>query len=134
MVNVHMQAQVKSSTERMLMALNAADMGAWDYDTAAQSFTLSPAAREHMGFGGPNHGDKLPLKTILEATHPSDEKLLQKAFEKAAADLRSFGVEFRLRGAGGVYQWVELRGRALSDGTTPPRHLVGVTLQDTGPA
>ncbi|MEB3264833.1 MAG: ATP-binding protein [Synechococcus sp.] len=122
--------QLRSSEERLSLALEAVDEALWDWDLRTDQVVRSDRWFSLLGYGRSEdphdfHVHHDPL------VHPDDRGALSRALqEHGLGRTPSFAVELRLRTAGGDWLWVLDRGRASErDSEGRPLRLVG-TLQD----
>jgi DNA-binding CsgD family transcriptional regulator len=122
--------------ERHALAAEAAGVGAWDYDAAADRLYWSDLARELLGV---EPGIPESLALWIERVHPDDRDALSQALS-GALDPRGTGllaVTFRVAGASGRAGRLVARGRATFPDTRPGRgasFLRGVVMDANGAA
>src|ERR1051325_6346875 len=77
--------------------------GACDYLSPQWSTYTGVPATRHLGFGW------------LEHIHPDDHGPVTDAWNRALREKTVFDLEFRIRGADGVYRWFKTRAAPLRD-------------------
>lgn len=95
-------------------ALNAAQVGVFQWDMDAETFAASPACQAH--FGG--------ASDLFEAIYPDDRDMCREALQSGAG----FDVWCRVVVDGDI-RWVEMRGRGM--GGVGARRITGITLDVT---
>ncbi|MBI1317608.1 MAG: PAS domain S-box protein [Candidatus Hydrogenedens sp.] len=104
---------VKSSEERLLLALDASADGLWDRDFVANTTYHSPQYFRMLGYDP----DEMECKHVdwTELLHPEDvERVLAHETERLASPEGVFAIEFRMRAADGSYRWILSRGKAVT--------------------
>lgn len=112
------------SRQRLQLALDAARMGVWEYDFAAQKLYWSPEIIKF--FGVPDHEPSREL--LISLCHPDDRGITQAAMDRAIAEHRDYHAEYRVINQGRTY-WVEDHGTILRDAHDRPVKVIG-TAQD----
>jgi PAS domain S-box-containing protein len=121
----------RQSERRLEIALNAAQLGTWEWDLATNEFLLSDTARSIFGFepSGP-----ISFNQLEAAIHPHDIAAVQ-AMSAAALDRGQRASEpyrYRIVRSDGEVRWIQAHGEAVFieiDGTSKPVSYVG-TFQD----
>jgi PAS domain S-box-containing protein len=115
---------LRESEERRRLALEAAELGAWNLD--AGTLTLTTDERFRAIFGVP--ADRAGYEDAVAMIHPDDRGRVRTA---VAAALRPevpapFSVEYRVVRPGGAVRWVFGKGRATFAGDGPARRAVSL--------
>jgi PAS domain S-box-containing protein len=115
---------VKENEERLRMAMDVAQIAAWEWDVKTGKMTWSTDPEALFGFPSGAFGDNLRIFTAL---HKDDKERVEAAIEKAISTGSMYECEYRaVRPDGGIV-WITERGRVLQgeDGTV--EKLVGVS-------
>ncbi len=124
------EEDLKASKDRLQLALNAAQLGSWQYDPPHRVFSGDARAQEIFDFAE----NEAPVEDVMKRVHPDDvEKVLAAiAASLDPVDPKRSATEFRLRRADGEIRWVETLGLAYFEGDGPERRAVslGGTVQD----
>jgi len=124
------EEDLKASKDRLQLALNAAQLGSWQYDPRHRVFSGDARAQEIFDFAE----NEAPVGDVMKRVHPDDvEKVLAAiAASLDPVDPKRSATEFRLRRADGEIRWVETLGLAYFEGDGPERRAVsfGGTVQD----
>jgi PAS domain S-box-containing protein len=121
---------LRASKDNLQVALNAAQLGAWQYDLRHRVFSGDERAMEIFEFAE----NQAPLEEVMTRVNPDDVEKVLAAIEQSLDPVnpkRSL-TEFRLRRAHGEIRWVETLGLAHFDGTGRERRAVSFrgTVQD----
>ncbi len=124
------EEDLKASKDRLQLALNAAQLGSYQYDPRHRVFSGDTRAQEIFDFAD----NEAAKEEIMKLVHPDDLERVSAALEAALnpVDPRRSATEFRLRRASGAVRWVETLGLAYFDGDGRERRAVGFvgTVQD----
>jgi PAS domain S-box-containing protein len=115
--------------ERLTVALDAAQMGTWDWrvtddytDWSAQTkriFGLSPA------------DPPLPPEEFYSIIHENDQDRIRKAVEQAVVNGGDYEAEFRIPRQDGSVRWVRGVGKVVHDANGQPLRMMGVNVDIT---
>ena len=127
---VQMRKKLAESEERARFALQAADLGAWDYDVAQKMITWDDKCKSLYGFA---QNEIIVYTDILKYIHPEDKERANKDVQTALnpASDGSYYSEFRIVSVdSGNISWLRCKGKAyFNDDGSPYRF--GGTAQDT---
>jgi signal transduction histidine kinase len=120
-------ANARSSEEQLAVAIDAAQLGRWDWDIEAQRLTWCPITRA-MYEVPPDR--EVNAQTYHALVHPEDRALLAAATADAIAG-RGVDVEFRIQFPDGRIKWIHSKGRTVYDAEGRAVRLVGVKMDVT---
>ena len=101
-----------------LAAIGAAHQGVFDLDFRAQLLTLSADAALMAGL--PAHKATLSHSDWMARLHPEDLETYRDALELFQGQPgQAFRLEFRAKGPGGAWRWLELRASIVTDQDVP---------------
>ncbi|HEV2553854.1 MAG TPA: EAL domain-containing protein [Bosea sp. (in: a-proteobacteria)] len=122
---------LRTSEERLRLALAATGLGIWDLDFATGHLEWSPEVRRTLGVA---ETAALEREDFLPLVHPDDRTRIRAAFYPAVdRDAPSVSATFRIiRATDGETRWLEVGGRTLYDAGGRPVRMLG-TLQDITP-
>jgi PAS domain S-box-containing protein len=123
----HLAAQVKAEAQ-LRFALEAGDLGAWEFEVESQALSTSPMAKAHFG-RGPD--EALALADVEAAVHPDDAGRRRAALEASIAQGGDYDVEYRVIWPDQSAHWLQVRGRLNRDKPKGLRRMSGVTLDVT---
>ena len=119
---------LQTANERLNLAVNAANIGLWDYDADTGHFWVTGTVREHFNF----EADQIiTLEDVLLRVVPEDRPLVVQKLEQVLESREEVYLEYRLLNGGGKVRWMHTRGRVLLEGAEQMPRLRGVTLDVT---
>ncbi len=116
----------RHSGETLSIALEAAQMGTWDWNIATGELEWSDKCRAIFCIPA---GEPMHYGRFLRALHPEDRSRVDAAVTHALAAKVPYDLEFRIMWPDGSTHWVAGKGRAFYDGATgyPSRMVGGAT-------
>ncbi|MCT7990431.1 PAS domain S-box protein [Laspinema olomoucense] len=117
---------LRSSAQRLSLALEAAKMGDCTWDLARDRATLSPRAAEILGIGPEQ---VLTCAEIQKMFHEDDRGQVQSIMERAIRDRLPYDIEYRIRRPDGSQRWLAVKGLAQYDANGQVLEILGV-MQD----
>ncbi|HXG63306.1 MAG TPA: ATP-binding protein [Planctomycetota bacterium] len=122
----------RRSEERLRLALEAAELGIWDWNLATGEFVCSDRVLELWGL---DPGGRLTVENFLASIHPEDRSRVERSLFRNPCEQspsRSYKDEFRVVDSRtGRERWVAGRGRVFCDDANLPVRLVGAVLEVT---
>ncbi len=115
--------------EHLRLALEAARVGAWQWDVRTGTVLWSDGVAEMFGV----HPDGFDgsYERYLEFIHPEDRPRLEAAIERALSNDVPFQVEHRVRLQDGSIRWLVGRGNVLRDRDGNPVRMAGIVADIT---
>ncbi|HEV7263961.1 MAG TPA: PAS domain-containing protein [Falsiroseomonas sp.] len=123
---------LRDSEERLRLALEAAQLGAWEVDLQTGTAQRLPRALEIFGYGP--DGNVAPYPSWRDRVHPEDRQQLADAVDSVRSGRSSgYQIEYRFLRPDGRWIWVESHARAARHDplTGTPTRLIGTTLDIT---
>ncbi len=120
---------LRGSEERLRLAVDAAQMGLWEWDMVSDRVTWD--AKKHRVFGlayGTFAGTK---DAFFELVHPDDRSMLATAITRAVEDAEPYNNEFRIIAPDGTTHWIANRGQVYRDDAGRPLRMIGVVKDIT---
>jgi PAS domain S-box-containing protein len=121
--------ELRRSEERLRLALEAAQMGWWDYDFTRDRVTWSPNLMRIMGFE-PSLFDST-LEGMLSHIHPLDREKFLALLKQGNQPSESSSCELRFIRPDGSQRWSLTSGRVMQDSMGHPTQFAGVDLDIT---
>ncbi len=109
--------------KQLQQALEAADIGVWNWDLNTNQVIMSIKMKEilDLGKGAKNH----TFDTFIKAIHPEDGPRVVDVMKKAIKRKVQFDEEFRTKKKDGKIHWMRIRGRVLSGADGRPQYVMG---------
>jgi PAS domain S-box-containing protein len=124
-----LEEKIKKAEERWRTALEATEIGTWEFDPSTKNFFLSDVAKKIRGFGP--EMDR-PFEMHRETIHPDDVQKVANAMQKALdrGKEETFSMEYRVFKKN-VEQWCWIRsiGRIVMNDVGEPQRVIGI-MQD----
>lgn len=123
------EALARESEARMQFALEAAQVGTWDWDfrSGAVSWCENMASMHALGPNGPRH----TIDDFQATIHPEDRERVMAQLQESLAGGAEFRVEYRLAPGPSRERWVSARGRGVLDEQQQPLRIGGVCMDIT---
>jgi PAS domain S-box-containing protein len=119
-----------ASKARLQLALDAAQLGWWEYDPVRRVFYEDTRAQKICDYSG----NEVTIEEFLKRVHPDDMERFSSVREAALdpVDPKPYVNEYRIVRRDGKVRWVESRGLAYFEGAGLERRLVSFvgTVQD----
>ncbi|MGF1590936.1 MAG: PAS domain S-box protein [Pleurocapsa sp.] len=128
---VQIEAALHDSEDRFRMAIEAAQLGTWDWNLLTNQLIWDEGCKTM--FGLPPEAES-SIKVFFAALHPDDrerlEQLLQWTLNPASSG--KYDVEYRTIGIqDGVERWIAAKGQVYFDAAGTPQRFVGTVLNIT---
>ncbi|PZR75249.1 MAG: hypothetical protein DLM73_05680, partial [Chthoniobacterales bacterium] len=109
----HTEEALRSSEEHFRVALEAAEMAAWDYDVRAHKVIWNEQHFRLLGLE-PDGTEKTPAE-FLSFVHPDDLEMVRERLRVAVEESGTYRAEFRIiRKDDGATHWMSGFGKALT--------------------
>jgi len=120
---VRMEAALRQSQERYLLAEWATNDGLWDWTPATDYCYFSPRFKALLGL----EGEELESRAaaIFARVHPEDYPSLQQAVTLHWEEDRPYDLEFRMLLKDGSYRWFRTRGKAIRNQAGEVLRMIG---------
>lgn len=117
------EAQLRESEERIRLAVEAAEIGPWDFDPVAGKLRASVRCKEL--FGIPPYAD-VDLAGFVSRIHPEDQESMKSAMQVAldAKGNGNYETEYRVVWNDGTIRWLIAKGQAYFEGEGRDRRTV----------
>jgi PAS domain S-box-containing protein len=123
------QEELRRSQQRLQVALDAAQMGTWEWQIATDRSLLSDKTKEI--FGVDRVTPDLTLDRFLQLLNPDDRDHVAAAVQRTVREGAPYESEFRITLPDGTIRWVHAKGVALFDEAGRPARLLGVNADVT---
>ncbi len=122
---------LRYSEENLRLAVEATDLGMWDYDVATGKLIWNQRLKELYGLAPQAEVD---FESYVAGVHPEDRDRILGIYREALGSEGSgrFGFEHRTVGRNdGKIRWVQAAGRILFNEQRRPRRVIGTVLDVT---
>jgi PAS domain S-box-containing protein len=126
-----MQAEtaLRESNARLQIALDAAQMGWWDWDIANDITTVDQRYCQLLGLDSATF--QISYQAFLELIHPDDRAAVEQAIARAQADGKGYISEFRVTWPDGSEHWIASAGQISFDASGAAIRVTGVITDIT---
>jgi PAS domain S-box-containing protein len=124
----HAEEELRESKERLSLAIEAAELGTWEFDLASGKLIGSPRCFEFLGVP---HDTEISYVRFLAAIHPDDRSRIDEAVLAALEQHQDYNVEMRTVWPDESVHWIAARGRAFYDAAGRAAHMYGVAQDST---
>jgi PAS domain S-box-containing protein len=122
-------AALRSSRERLRLALSASHTGIWDWDLRSNQLLWDEFMHSLFGLKPGSFGGK--YEDFIALVHPQDRPELARAVEESVRSGKEFRAEFQVILTDGTPHYLATRGNVIYDGTGKPVRMTGVCLDIT---
>lgn len=122
------ERMVEESEERLRLALDAGQIGVWDWDVSKNKINWTKEVYEIHGVIPGNFSGSLSQYEAM--IHPEDRAFVRKEINTSLKGTKPYQVEFRIIRPGGDLRWVSTRGIVIFANKKPVR-MLGATVDIT---
>jgi len=114
---------LREREERMRMAVESANIGAWDFDVGTGEHHWSDRTKLMYGLQLQDDVTHLPF---LQLVHPDDRERVRRAIDEALAPSSAgrYEAEYRICWSDGTVRWILAKGQAFFSDSSPERRAV----------
>jgi PAS domain S-box-containing protein len=120
------EAALRHSSEQLHMAVEAGQVGIWDWNIAAGEVSWSD--RVYAMHGMPPGSDTGGLAGFRARVHPEDLPRVEAALRSALEGGPQYAVEFRAPRADGTIRWISTRSELVRDAAGRPLRMLGANI------
>jgi PAS domain S-box-containing protein len=120
---------LQESEERLRCALDAAQMGTWEWDIATDRLKWSWHQYKLYGLA-PDSFDGTP-KALFQIIHPEDRVRVSVSIARAIKEGTELGVEYRITRPDGEVRWMTAKGNIMRDSAGRVARMLGVVYDIT---
>jgi PAS domain S-box-containing protein len=120
---------LRESEERLRLALEAGQMGTWEWNIATNQVVWSPGLEAIHGLAPGEFGGT--FDDFQADIHPDDRERVAQQIERTLRLGEDHLVEYRLVLPEGPIRWVEGRGKLFRDAAGHPQRMIGVCTDVT---
>jgi PAS domain S-box-containing protein len=126
---VRVEVALRDREERLHLALQAGQMGTWEWDVQIGTLQWSTALEPMHGFAPGSFPGT--YEAFLDIIHAEDRAWFRQAVAHALESRTAFEAEFRILWPDGSIHWMMGKGRVFYDETGQPRRMLGVSMEVT---
>jgi PAS domain S-box-containing protein len=123
------ESAARHNEEHLAMAMNAAQMGTWEWNITDNTAKWSDETKRIFG-RAPSDPEGTP-DDFLAAIHPEDRSSVEQAINRAVSEGTPYEAEFRMPQPDGSIRWVRGKGKVLSDELGKTLRMVGLNADIT---
>jgi PAS domain S-box-containing protein len=116
-----------SANASLDIALEAAQMGLWEYDLKTNASVWSSNVHKLFGLSDPVFEGT--LETFIEKVHPQDRQRVKKSLQESISKIIPYDVEYRIIWPDGTLHWLKSIGKVSLDKKNKASKVTG-TIQD----
>jgi PAS domain S-box-containing protein len=128
-VRRRVEAALRDREERLRLALQASQMGTWEWEVGTGVLRWSPELEPLHGFAPGSFPGT--YEAFLGTIYPEDRTWFTQAVAHALEGGGAFEAEFRVRWPDDSVHWMAGKGRVLYDETGQPVRMLGVGMEVT---
>jgi formate hydrogenlyase transcriptional activator len=123
------EAKLLQSTQRLEVALSAAEMGTWRWTAATQLTTRDANLNQILGVEAVESSH--PFEDFLGRVHPEDRAAMKVEFDRAINERGSYFAEFRIVRPDGTCRWLRSRGKPFFSESGGLSYVTGTAIDVT---
>jgi PAS domain S-box-containing protein len=127
--NLNLIQKLARSEEQLRLALEAGQLGAWDWDIPGGQVTWSTMLEKIHGLGAGTFPGT--FEAYQRDIHPEDRGHVLGTISRAVEGRTNYHIVYRIVRPDGETRWLEAHGRMLCDPSGAPHRLVGVCVDIT---
>ena len=126
---VEAEQRIRSSEERLRLALEAAELNLWQWDVTTDKVYWSGTQTHTSGLVPVAPIGR--LEKFLEFVHPTDRQRVREALNECLRSDAPYRCEYRIRCSPSSYRWVMAMGHLSVQDRAAPAQLIGIELDIT---
>ena len=119
----------RQNEESLAMAMNAAQMGTWEWNIAENTSKWSDETKRMFG-RSPEDPEGTP-EEFFASVHPEDRLYVKQAINRAISYRTPYEAEFRVLQPDGSVRWVRGKGKVLHDAAGNAQRMIGLNADIT---
>jgi PAS domain S-box-containing protein len=124
------QLKAQENEDQLTMALNAAQMGTWDWHIKEGEVKWSNHSKRMFGLSPTD--PEGPPEAFYSMMHPEDRYIVERAINRSLRSGTPYEAEFRMTQADGSIRWIHGMGQVLFDDQGKPIRMIGMNADVTG--
>ena len=124
------EAALRDSSDRLRLAVQASNVGIWDWDLKSNRLVFSREWKSQLGYEEDEIGDG--FSEWRDRVHPEDlPQVIARLDKYMSHPVGPHEVEFRMRHKDGSWRWIYARGEVYRDAAGEPIRMVGCHVDIT---
>ena len=123
------ESVARQNEEHLAMAMNAAQMGTWEWNITDNTSKWSEETKRMFG-RSPSDPEGTP-EDFFASVHPEDRSFIQQAINRAVSEGAPYETEFRILHPDGSIRWVRGKGKVLKDDAGKQLRMIGLNADIT---
>ncbi|MFL6214182.1 MAG: PAS domain S-box protein [Blastocatellia bacterium] len=123
------EAWLLENEERLRLALEAGQVGTWDWDIASNHVTWSETIYHFHGLKPGEFSGR--VEDFAALVHPDDRERVNVAIQAAVESRQTYSAEMRVVWPDGTVRWIATNGKALYNAEGQPIRMLGATVDIT---
>lgn len=119
----------RQNEEHLALAMNAAQMGTWEWNISANTAKWSDETKRMFGYL-PGDPEGTP-EQFLASVHPEDSPFVEQSIDRAINDRTPYEAEFRVLQPDGSIRWVRGKGKVVNDESGNTVRMIGINADIT---
>jgi PAS domain S-box-containing protein len=125
----HTEGALRQSEVRLNLALEAGQMGAWEWVIASGKVTWSPTLEAIHGLAPGTFGGS--FEDFRRDIHPQDVERVLGGIQRSIERRADYRIEYRIIKPNAAIRWIEARGKLFLDARGNPERMAGVCMDVT---
>ncbi len=123
------EAALRESESQLRLAMDAAQMGMWSWDSESDRLTSSEGLNQLWGHG--SEAAPRDYRALKSQMHPDDRELFEATMRHAIRQGSDFSVDYRVVWPDGSEHWIANRGQVHRNPDGRARRVIGVAMDMT---
>jgi PAS domain S-box-containing protein len=119
------QLETEKYATKLILAMDAAQMGSWDWDLSTNKIEATIHFKRIFDFG---EFDEITYDNWIERVHPDDVEQVKTLLQKSIKTQKNYDVQYRIIWTDGSLHWVSALGRGYDDARGLPTRMVGMVV------
>jgi PAS domain S-box-containing protein len=119
----------RQNEEHLAMAMNAAQMGTWEWNITENTSKWSDETKRMFG-RSPDDPEGAP-EEFFASVHPADRLFIEQALNRAVSEGSPYAAEFRILQRDGSIRWVRGKGKVVRDDARKQLRMLGLNADIT---
>jgi PAS domain S-box-containing protein len=120
------EVAIQDNADRLHLALDAAEMGIWEWNLLTGALSWSPNLEQI--YGRTLGSLESSHEEFLAIVYDQDRVRVKDAIRACLEEKQNYDIEFRVVASNGDIRWVRSKGRVFDDETGTPVRMAGVDL------